>query len=227
MWSEAIDTAIQRAGRPDRKADCKGWASLTLQEMQAKGILKRNIIEDTIDIGNSTQEYIWQRPQGFQRMQTARYPQNVFPEFCPPGKRQLDYPNRYYTGSTYYVFAGPDLYDHIDVAYYKLQMPLPYFADGKRPRTYDVDMRTVVYHNLTTAGTAPYNLDYTDPANQAAADQACTNWILTDYWDLFVEGILAKIFKAVNDEVRAGTHFSYFERNKQDTFFATEVLESL
>lgn len=233
MWSEAIDRAVQLSGRPDKLDDLQNWAVLNMTEMQAKGILKRNLIEDTVLTGNaSINPYIWTRPPRFQRMLTARYPggfegEGVFPEFCPPGKRQKEYPNRYYAGPTYFAFCGPDLIDRIDVAYYQLRGPLPYFPVGKRPVTYDWNLFTNEFHNLTTDGIAPYNLDYTDPANQQAAIDACQNWILQDYWQLHVEGLLAKLWKAVNDETRAATHFSFYNRTLNDVFLTTELLESL
>lgn len=226
MFSEVVDTVISRALRPDRKQDIIAWLNLTISEMQGKtNYFSKNLVEDAISV--TVAPFIWTRPERMQKLRTARYTNGVFPRFLMPGRAQFQQNDYYYAGSTYFVFSGVSIGEFINVAYYQFRKRLKYFEPGVRPATYDFQTETWTYYNLLTLGAAPYNLDYTLSENQQTAQDLVSNWLLKDWYDLVTEGVLAKVYKGGNDETRAATHFSFFERTYNSTFLGSEIHETL
>jgi hypothetical protein len=50
--------------------------------------------------------------------------------------------------------------------------------------------------------------------------------MITDWFDLVVEGTLAKLFKSADDTKRAATHYSMFQ-SQRTQFFGAVAFESL
>lgn len=222
MFSELVDEAVTRSVHPERKADIIAWTNLTIQEMQGKGnFFSKNLIEEQLSVTISP--FIWTRPDRIQKLRTILYSSGVFPKFIMPGRKQFNEVDYYYAASTYYVFSGILVGEQINAAYYQFRKRLSYYSVGARPASYNFETETWTYYDLTASG----GLDYTLAANQVTARDLVSNWILKDWYSLVLEGDLAKIYKGVNDETRAATHFSFFERTYQSLFLGSETYETL
>lgn len=216
-FSAAVDDVVSRAARPDRKADVYSYVRSTLREMGAKAYFKRDLVEDTLTADQDN--YIWTYPQEFRIMRTVRYPfvnmrdESIYPPEILPGKKQREHTNFYYGGNGYYVFAGTENGDSIDVAYYTYPKKLPYYAEANRPARFDVETNAWIY---LTSGT---------PTEEQTWRDQCSNWILFNYYDTVVEGALAKLFKTVGDPRASATYALY--KSLQMTFVDTEPSDSL
>lgn len=231
MFSELVDTCVARSGRVDKKTDIASWANLTVQQMTGKHVFEKNMVEDLL--ATTADPYTWQRPTRWQRLRTVYYQtMDIWPEFVMPGRAQRDKNYFYYGGSTYYVFKGCLVgQESIKICYYQYPPALKYLDVGKRPAVYHPETDEWEYFDLTgVAGlTAPYNQNFAsgDPATELQARELVSNWCLMDYQNLTEEGVLAKIFKGVDDQQRAATHYSFFETNYREVFLQNEIYTAL
>lgn len=220
MFSEAVDVVVERSGRLDRVNDIKAYINTSIRECQVLAYFARDLIEDTITATASP--HVWTRPTRLRLLRTVRYPNDVYPDLIMPGKRQQRKTFYYYGGPTYYAFAGALSDADINVAYYLYSQRFTYYAatGDVRPAVYDRDEETWAYlldgAYVTTLGT--------DALDEAAEDSV-SMWLLLDWFDLIIEGGLAKLFKQQGDERGLSTFALY--KSFQSDLKAGEVFESL
>jgi len=216
-FSAAVDDAIVRSGRPDRKADIIAFVRTTIRECQVQAYFRNDFVEDTLTADGEV--FLWTYPQEFRILRTVRYPftnnrgERVYPDEVLPGRNQRDKVYFYYGGPGYYAFAGLSNALDIDVAYYKTSKKLPYYESADRPATFDLETDSWSY--LTAA----------DDASQLIAREAVSNWLLFTYYDTIIEGTLAKLFKIIGDDRSSPTYALY--KSLQSTMLATEPSDSL
>lgn len=210
-FSSAVDDVVARSGRPDRQADIISYLRTTIRECQVKDFFDVDLVEDQIT-GVASDPYIWARPNNFRQMAAVQYPSVIdgqgsaaFADFIAPGKKQLRHDEYYYLSGTSFIFAGngaalmTDGSVSINVAYYAFLPFLAYYDLGERPATYSLETEEWTY--LTAV---------TDEEKETARDLV-TNWILTEWYDMAVEGTLAKVYKT-NDDIRAVTTFALYKQ---------------
>ena len=216
-FSAAVDDVVARSGRPDRKADIIAFIRTSVRECQIKAFFKKDMIEDTLT--TDAEPYIWAYPQEFRIFRTARYPltnmrgASLYPPEVLPGKKQREETYYYYGGPGYFAFAGLASGSEIDVAYYKVSKKLPYYATSLRPATFSLESDAWTYLTATT------------DAEKLTAREAVSNWLLFDYYDLIVEGGMAKILKVVGD-ARASASYALY-KSYQNDLLTTEPSDSL
>lgn len=231
MFSELVDTAVSRSGRIDKRADIIAWANLTVRQMTSRHVFEKNLVEDQLN--TTADPFTWTRPNRWQRLRTVRYGiLDEWPEFVMPGRAQRNKDYIYYGGSTYYTFKGCSVgAAAIDIAYYQYPIDLKYLAAGLRPAVYDVATETWTYYDLTAEASLadPYNKNFAngDPDREQEARDLVSNWCLLDWNNLTEEGVLAKIFKGVNDQGRSATHYSFFETNYKENFLQNEIYTAM
>lgn len=219
-FSAAVDDVLVRSGRPERRADAISYVRQTLRECQVykKVVFARDLIEDQLTA--TTDPYIWDRPSELRILRTVKYSsqydcrgQNIYPKFLRPGKIQESEDYFYYGGPNYYAFKGVNVGGTIGVGYYSYFKKLPYYAADARPAVFDLNTDSWTYLTATT------------DVEKEAARALVTNWLLFDWYDLILEGALAKILKTVNDE-RAPSTFALFKSLQKD-LMAGEEIDSL
>lgn len=167
------------------------------------------MIEDTVTA--TANPHIWALPDRFRILRTARY--NIatanqvytYPKEKLPGKVQEGEDTYYYRATNYFAFRGVAVGTSIDVAYYMYLKKLPYYAAGARPAYFDLELDAWVYLPA---------YDDTD-ANRLIARDLVSNWLLIDWYDLIVEGGLAKLLKTLGDP-RAPSSFGLYKQLQQD-----------
>lgn len=216
-FSAAVDDVIARSGRPDRQADIIAFVRTSIRECQIKAFFKKDMIEDTLT--TDAEPYIWTYPQEFRIFRTARYPitnlhgEAFYPPEVLPGKKQRSETYYYYGGPGYYAFAGLSSGSEINVAYYKVSKKLPYYTTVLSPAKFSLEDDSWTY------------LTAVSDAEKLVARELVSNWLLFDYYDLIVEGGMAKILKVVGDE-RASPSYALY-KSYQNDLLATEPSDSL
>lgn len=219
-FSALVDDAISRSKRKDRTADIVSYARSTMRECQVLAFFEQDMIEDSLTVDQLP--FQWSRPFRLRTILAAK-PQEVFSrrdkkrwfKNRPPGQmvRDLDY-YMYLSGDTY-IFTGTELAtaDVIDIAYFTYARKFVYYATADRPASFDDETEAWTYH-----------ADYDDTTTtQATARELVTNWLLRQWYDLLLEGTLAKIFKQVGDE-RSRTAFSLYKSQQKDLLGSERVI---
>ena len=219
-FSALIDEAILRSQRKDRINDIVSYARSTIRECQVLAFFEQDMLEDSLTV--DVVPYLWPRPLHLRTLLAAR-PSEVFTR---RGK-DLWFKNRtpgmdsaqewyflYLSGDTY-IFSGTELVvgNVINVAYFTYARKFIYYALADRPATFDPETETWAYHADYSATTAL----------QETARGLVANWILTYWYDLILEGVLAKIFKTVGDE-RSRTAFALFKSMQKDLLGGERVI---
>lgn len=213
-FSSLIDDAVLISGRgkPARPRLIR-YARSSMREAQTLALFHNDRTEDTLTVDNSP--FIWTKPNTFRIMETVKYPDNVYPDFIPPGRLQRqpsdlgeDY---YYAAQDYFAFAGLEITNTIDVSYFSWFAPLIYFDAKDRPAIYDLETLAWTYRDNDGNFIAALA---TAVLEQAARDKV-TNWLLFRWNELVSEGTLAKQFKILNDQ-RAGSTFALFKSFQKD-----------
>lgn len=232
MFSELCDTVVKRSGRIDRlnNGDIPAYANTSIRELQGGQFFYKDGYEDQI-VANSTDPTIWTYPQLFRKLRTAKYPDNTYPTSVMPGKGQICVNEYYYAASNYIVFVGAattiyNTQNLISLYYYNWLPRLKYYAVGLRPATYDETTATWTYYDLSTNIDPDNNLNYTLVGNQPIALTRVVNWQLISYTEFLTEGVLAKLFKGIKDDVRAVQSYSLWQQYRKD-IEKTEAFESL
>lgn len=230
MFSELIDEAVTATGRLDKRAQIIGHANATIRECQtligkASVIFARDLIEDTVDTDGESDSYTWTFPrtgvEALRIMRTVYYPnQDIYVENKPPGRIQQGLDHYYYGGPTYYVFKGVGEETSVNIGYYRYLPTLTYYADGARPAVFDLTTQEWSYLvngvYVSTTGT---------DAGDEAAQALVSNWLLDHWYQMVLEGTLAKIM-LILDDPRGPKHYSLYNA-LQKALAAAEPWESL
>lgn len=206
-YSSAVDMVVVRSGRPDRRADIMAYVRQAVRECQVIAFFAHDLVEDTLT--STGDPYLWDLPQEFRTMRTVRYNifnrrnELIYPPNVRPGKKQREEDYYYYRGIDYLAFAGVAADVLIDVAYYSYTKKIPYYQVADRPATFSLEDDAWSYLTATTA------------AEEETARNLVSNWLLFDWYDLIVEGGLAKIFKTVGDQ-RSTSSFALYKSLQKD-----------
>jgi hypothetical protein len=216
-FSSAVDDAIARSGRPDRRSDIIAFVRTTIRECQVRSYFRNDMIEDSLIADGNV--FIWNYPQEFRMLRTVRYPwtnqrgEFIYPPEILPGRNQQGQDYYYYGGPGYFVFSGLQAGVSISVSYYKNSKKLPYFETASRPATFSLETDSWTYLTATT------------DAEKLSARELVSNWLLFNYYDLIIEGTLAKVFKIVGDS-RASPSYALY-KSLQNDLTANEPSDSL
>ncbi len=204
-FSAVLDDAVKLAGRGvAARPQMVSYARASMREPQMDNLFEKDLVEDQLTF--NADPFSWTRPPEFRVFRTVKYSEEVYPKFIPPGRRQFDETNFYYAASTYFVFKGLAVGDVFGIAYYTFFPKLVYFEAAARPARFFADLGKWQYLDGNGNFVDTLGSDTLDEAARALV----TNWILFDWPDLILEGILAKQFKVQKDD-RAPSHFALFK----------------
>lgn len=219
-FSALIDEALRRSQRKDRIADVVSYARSSLRECQVQAYFEQDMIEDSITV--DAVPFVWARPINLRTIlaakpnsvTTARGEQKYFKNL-PPGqsRRTADY-FLYLSGNSY-IFSGLHLEagQVIDVAYMTYSRRFIYYDVADRPATFDPETQLWTYSAAYSA---------TEELQEQARDLV-TNWVIEHWYDMILEGTLAKLYKTVGDE-RNRTAFSLYKSMQKDLLKGERVV---
>lgn len=214
-FSQLVDEMVVETKRPDLRSEIATYLNQTLREVHfepGKGNVvfyseNRHEIELT---ASSEQGEIWDipTPQTFQGIEAVRYPGKYlgrmdYAEEVSPGPNMASKPFYYYRSGPSFVFGGIQGYGgvgaKIQISWFEYVASLKYKVVADREATYDVESGWT------------YRMDYSGNAIlQAQARARVSNWILLRWHDVLREGLRAKIYKRLSDQVRQTTSYSLY-----------------
>jgi hypothetical protein len=232
-FSGLIDSAILQTGKAGSLIAAVSAANLTIRECQSFGLFAKDLIEE--DPLTVTLPMTWTRPANFRRIRTVKYlAADVYPKLVLPGRAQRNKDAYFYAADNYYVFVGASTSDTIGLATYYWRKRLSYYGRfgtlteqypggpyTVRSAYYDNDQDAWVYLNL--AETA-YVLSLSDPTEEELRRNTNANWLVSDWYDMIVEGTKAKLFNS-GDDNRANRAYAAYKA-AQKTFQTTEAYEA-
>ena len=226
-FSQMVDEAVAESQRPDLLTQIATYLNQTIREVHFRPDInapltyRENFKESTI-VAASDKSLSWDLPNPalFQRIAGVRYPgirdsdnNPVWAKEKVPG-RGLD-PNDYffYRIGSALVFANyGGAGSMVDLGWFEFPNRLKYLPAALRPAQYD-DWDGWQYAPAVTT-----------PEMQERARAMTSNWLLLRWHDVLMEGVRAKIYKRVSDEVRQRTSYSLFQQLRQGLWIS-EVVE--
>ncbi len=213
MFSELVDEVAVLSGKPNRKADVARYVNATIRECVVRQEWHRSLVEDQFVV--SVVPATLDRPSQLRHLRTVNYNGDIYPKFIEPGRKQNESDYFYYASTTYYVFAGVTVGDTINYAYYTNLKHLSYYdasTGSERPAVFDELTDTWTYWD---SATSTFISTLGSTTLDDAAEALVTNWLITDWKELIIEGSLAKLFKITKDD-RAGITFALYKSMQID-----------
>lgn len=225
-FSQLVDEAVAESKRPDLLTEIAAYLNQTIREVHMRPDLnvpltyRENFKEAQVTaVSASSESWDIPNPATFQRFAGIRYPglygrdgkQLWASEKTPGPGLDPDAPYYYRIGSSI-VFANyGGVGSKIDLGWYEFPGRLKYFSLATRPAQYDDTIGWTYAPAVTT------------PEGQAAARLATANWVLLRWHDVLAEGLRAKIYKRVSDEVRQRTSYSMYQQLRQGLWVSETV----
>ncbi len=211
-FSALVDEILLRSQRRDRISDVVSYTRSTIRECQILAFFEQDLIEDSIV--TTAIPHQWPRPLNLRTILAAkpeailsRRGKKIYFNNRPPGQVIRDEEYFLYLSGNTFIFSGSSLESGktIDIAYFTYARKFVYYVIADRPATFDPETETWSYHD-----------DYSSTQElQDEAEALVANWLLSHWYDLILEGVLAKIFKSVGDE-RSKTAFALYKSMQKD-----------
>jgi len=219
-FSALVDEAILRSNRRDRISDIVSYARSSIRECQVLGFFEQDMVEVSLTV--DVLPFQWERPLNLRTILAAK-PQVTFSrrdktiwfKNRPPGQMTKDEDYYLYLSGDTFIFTGTQLEvgNVIDLAYYTYARKFVYYETADRPATFDPETELWTYHD-----------DYDDTTTlQETARGLVQNWLLKNWYDLILEGTLAKIFKTVGD-ARQLQSFALYKSMQKDLLSGERVI---
>ncbi len=212
-FSQLVDEMVTEIGRPDMRDALASYLNQTIRECHfdpREGSIVHyasNRVEEqlTADVAEG---FVWEYPDParFQQIEAVRYDSVHFSEDKTryieervPSPGQAGWPHFWYRTGNAIAFSGyGGINALISLSYFQYPKRLKYIATGSRPALYDSDDGWT------------YAVSVNTPELEAAARAQTSNWMLLRWADVLSEGVRAKAYKRVADEVRARTSYSLY-----------------
>lgn len=232
-FSQLVDELVSETKRPDLRAEIATYLNQTIREVHfepSRGnvvFYGENRREEQVVASLETGE-IWDIPNPalFQAMETVRFAswglgRTEYAEEATPGPMLAAKPFFWYRSGPSIVFGGTQGYGGvggiIQLSYFEYPRSLKYKLPAVREAEYDVESGWT-YNTVDT-------VDYGSTAElQATAQLLTSNWLLMRWADVLREGLRAKVFKRLSDDVRQRTSYSLFQQLRQG-LYTSEVSE--
>lgn len=214
-FTAAVDTAIERSGRPDRLQDCVSWARSTMRECQVRSNFELDLIEDVIPA--NLDPFIWTKPSILRQVRTVQYPglfdpqgHEIYPPMILPGRKQRGEVYFWYPSGDSFIFVGhsgsASAATSINIAYMAFFTALKHYTSSEtQPATFSIEDDAWSYDTTL----------YTTDDEKETARALVTNWMLSGWFDMIIEGTLAKLYKTTGDD-RSVPTFALYKSLQKD-----------
>lgn len=226
-FSQMVDEAVFESKRPDLLTEIATYLNQTVREVHFRPDINapltyRDNFKESQLVADRESGLTFDLPNPvlFQRMAGVRFSTiwsrdggHIWAkEKVPgPGLRADEY--YYYRVGSTLVFANyGGTGSVIDLAWFEYPNRLKYMPMATRVAQYDDEVGWLFAPGIVT------------PEQQALAKIRSTNWLLLRWHDVLMEGVRAKIYKRVSDEVRQRTSYSMFQQLRQGLWIS-EVAE--
>lgn len=222
-FSQLIDELVVETRRPDLRTEIAVYLNQTIREVHFEPS-RGNVVhypsnrrEDQIT-ASVAQGQSWEIPNvsSFQGLEVVRFASQYlgrleYAKEVSPGPNIATVPFYWYRAGSMVFFGGSVGYGGvggvIQLAWYEYPRAMKYKIQADREATYDVDDGWT------------YRNDYdTNDTQRAIARERVTNWLLMRWADVLREGLRAKIYKRLGDDVRQRTSYSLYQQLRQGLF---------
>lgn len=226
-FSQLVDEAVAETQRPDLLPQIATYLNQTIREVHFRPDLnapltyRENFRESELVVDRDT-GYSWDIPNPalFQRMAGVRFNSQVRRDGSTvwavekiPGPGLM--PDEFYfyrVGSSLFFANYGGVGSVIDLGWFEFPSRLKYLPLANRPAQYD-DIDGWQYADAVVS-----------PEQQVAARLITSNWLLLRWHDVLLEGVRAKIYKRVSDDVRSRSTYSLYQQLRQGLWI-NEVVE--
>lgn len=232
-FSQLVDELVVETRRPDLRAEIATYLNQTIREVHfepSRGNVvhyRENRKELQIIAANDSAE-IWElpNPATFQAVEAVRYASNYlgrmeYAKEVSPGPQTASEPFYWYRAGPQIVFGGTQGYGGIggiiQLSWFEYPRALKYKLAAQREASYDSD----IGWTYNTIGTDDFG---STPELRAIAQERTSNWLLMRWADVLREGLRAKIYKRLSDQLRSQTCYSLYQQLRQG-LFTSEVAE--
>lgn len=220
-FSALIDSIIVELVRPDQIDNCVSWLNQTIRECHFRPTSNQQVFYDenrteTETLVASANPFLWPIPSvtRFQMME-AVYSNNVgiyIPAKNPRiALREATGPYDsyfYYRTGAQYAVAGVAVDDTIQMSYFQYPRMLAYRANvADRHCTFDPD--SDMYYDITSGSPV---------ASTDVQLEVETNWLLQRWDTVLAEGLRAKAYKRLGDDLRTRLSYSAFQTGLTNIF---------
>lgn len=234
-FSQLVDELVVETRRPDLRSDIATYLNQTIREVHfepSKGnvVHYRENRKELQIIAAAASAEIWDlpNPATFQAVEAVRYASNYlgrmeYAKEVSPGPQTATEPFYWYRAGPQVVFGGSVGYGGIggiiQLAWFEYPRALKYKASSPnlREASYDSDDGWTYY----TVATVDYG---STPELRVIAQERVTNWLLMRWADVLREGVRAKTYKRLSDQLRSQTCYSLYQQLRQG-LFTSEVAE--
>jgi hypothetical protein len=222
-FSALVDQVIMESGKTEAIRSVASYANLTIKECQALGLFSADLRE--VEEVATANPHIYVKSRYFRSVRSVRYMSSgVYPKAKLPGRAQESRQYYFYAVDDSYVFRGPIVGETIAMATYLWATPLVYYSHlgqdtndfpggpyTDRPAYYDLSELQWMY--LNDDGDA-YVSTLGDETEELLRRTTAENWLISDWWDLILEGTKAKLFKQGGDE-RSALSFALYKQSQK------------
>ncbi len=212
-FSQIVDDMLAEHLRPDMRMTVVAYLNQTIRELHSVRNTSVPILYDSnrheAALSVDAEPYLWVIPSvpRFQKLDTVWYSlRGVYSE-----QRHLSVAHRldvridpdvyWYRTGNQIAFSGVALGEEIQLSYFMFPRALVYYQLSDRPATWNVESESFSYNES-------YDID---DETRAQAEELVTNWLLLRWAEVIKEGVRAKIFKRLGDEIRARLAYSAYE----------------
>lgn len=228
-FSQLVDDLVVETRRPDLRSEIATYLNQTIREVHfepSRGnvvFYGANRLETQI-IASSENGEIWDipNPATFQGIETVRFASNYlgrmeYAREVNPGPGIASTPFYWYRSGPSVVFGGTQGYGGvggiIQMSWFEYPRALKYKLAAEREASYDIELGWT------------YHPDYEGtPELMALAESRVSNWLLLRWADVLREGLRAKIYKRLSDDVRQRTSYSLYMQLRQG-LYTSEIAE--
>jgi hypothetical protein len=225
MFSKAVNDALAITARMDRKDSAVLFANSTIRDLQVSGYWYKDRKEVKVPI-TAHNPFIWDLPRDLRVVESVRYNNGIYPRFIKPGSLQGDSSgDYYYFGPTYGAFFNSDFASEMDISYFSYAPRLKYYEDEMpKPARYNEDTNAWEYYNAETREYFPHitkvmpdtGLIYIDIEAEEQARAKVSNWLLEDWYDAVVAGIVRQIFNIVDVQDQSKKWYAIYQEYRRN-----------
>jgi len=226
-FSQLVDEMVIETRRPDLRNEIATYLNQTIREVhfepsRGNAVFYAENRKEAEITATSDSAQTWDLPDPtiFQGMEAVRFPdvnagKLEYAVERRPGPSLLTIPFFYYRAGSTFVFGGVVGYGglnaRIQLSYFEFCKSLKYKLAGAREAEYDVENGWTYY----TIGLTDYG---SSDSLKLTAQERVTNWLLMRWSDVLREGLRAKIYKRVGDQLRGQTSYSLYSQLRQGIF---------
>jgi hypothetical protein len=210
MFSEVVDEVAKRSGRTEKVSQIAGMTNAILRRLHSKALFDRDFLTACAVPDHSRcveGAVVWKRPKNFRVLRTAKVGAQYM-RFERVGRNLEGRKFFYYAEGEYFIFQTGDFSCNVDVGYYIKPPMFVYKSPSERPAKWDPELCEWTYKIPNENQFAPRLMSDED---EVAAQEKVATWMLIEYQEAVIQGVLNLLYVSLGDERAGGTYALHTE----------------